>query len=50
MKQFHDRVMQSGVMPIEMLRVLMTDQPLSRDYAANWRYYGDVEAASPSRD
>jgi hypothetical protein len=29
-------------MPIEMLRALMTTQPLTRDYRARWTYYGDV--------
>ena len=44
MKQFHDAVMRAGAMPIEMLRALFTDQPLTRDYEAGWRYYGDVAA------
>jgi hypothetical protein len=49
MKQFHDAVMRAGAMPIEMLRALLTDQPLTRDYEPGWRYYGDVAASSPAR-
>ena len=44
-KQFHDTILKSSSMPIEMLRALMTSQPLTRDYRAQWKYYGDVPAA-----
>jgi len=44
-KQFHDTILKSNSMPIEMLRALMTSQPLTRDYRAQWKYYGDVPAA-----
>ena len=45
-KQFHDTILKSNSMPIEMLRALMTSQPLTRDYRAQWKYYGDVPAAA----
>ncbi|HSC26989.1 MAG TPA: DUF885 family protein [Vicinamibacterales bacterium] len=45
MKKFHDTILKSGSMPIEMLRALMTGEPLTRDYRAQWRYYGEVQAA-----
>jgi len=45
-REFHDRVLQAGSMPIEALRALLTDQPLTRDYKAQWKYYGDVSAAT----
>jgi uncharacterized protein (DUF885 family) len=38
-RQFHDAVLQAGSMPIEMLRALLADRPLTRDYRAEWRYY-----------
>jgi uncharacterized protein (DUF885 family) len=38
-KQFHDAVAREGSMPIEMLRAALTDQPLTRDYRARWKYY-----------
>ena len=44
-KQFHDVILKANSMPIEMLRALMTSQPLTRDYRAQWKYYGDVPAA-----
>jgi hypothetical protein len=44
-KQFHDTILKANSMPIEMLRALMTSQPLVRDYRAQWKYYGDVPAA-----
>ena len=44
-KQFHDAILKANSMPIEMLRALMTSQPLTREYRAQWKYYGDVPAA-----
>jgi uncharacterized protein (DUF885 family) len=43
-KMFHDTILKEGSMPIEMLRAALTDQPLSRDYRAQWTYYGEVAA------
>jgi hypothetical protein len=44
-KQFHDTILKANSMAIEMLRALMTSQPLTRDYTAQWKYYGEVPAA-----
>jgi uncharacterized protein (DUF885 family) len=41
-KVFHDRIAQAGSMPIEMLRASLTTQTLTRDYRAQWKYYGNV--------
>ena len=41
-KAFHDAIATRGSMTIEMLRAALTDQPLTRDYRAQWKYYGDV--------
>ena len=38
-KAFHDAILEAGSMPIEMLRALMTAEPLTRDYTARWKYY-----------
>jgi uncharacterized protein (DUF885 family) len=38
-KAFHDAILKAGSMPIEMLRALMTAEPLTRDYSARWKYY-----------
>ena len=44
--QFNDAILKAGSMPIEMLRAVLTPQPLARDYRAQWKFYGDVPAAS----
>jgi uncharacterized protein (DUF885 family) len=36
---FHDTVLKLGRIPVEMVRALMTGQPLTRDYTARWRFY-----------
>jgi len=37
-KDFHDVILQSGPMPIEMLRALLTNQTLTRDFKTKWRF------------
>lgn len=37
-KEFHDRVMHEGRMPIELLRALLQDKPLSKDYKTQWKF------------
>jgi len=39
-RAFHDRILHEGSMPIVMLRALMTDQKLSRDFRPDWKFYG----------
>jgi uncharacterized protein (DUF885 family) len=41
-KAFHDAITARGSMTIEMLRAALTDQPLTREYRAQWQYYGDL--------
>jgi uncharacterized protein (DUF885 family) len=38
-RQFHDTILTLGRMPVEMVRASMTNQPLSRDVRASWRFY-----------
>lgn len=38
-KEFHDRFLRENEMPIEMLRALVTEQDLQRDFEASWRFY-----------
>lgn len=42
-KQFNDRVIRTGSMPIEMVRALLTNQSLTRDYRAQWKFYGEIK-------
>ena len=37
-KQFHDRVMHEGRMPIELLRALLQEKPLRKDYKTQWKF------------
>lgn len=38
-KQFHDAVMQLNCMPVEMIRAILTNQPLTRDYSTRWKFF-----------
>ena len=40
-KDFHDRVMEGGVMPIELVRVRLTGTRLPRDFRASWKFAGE---------
>lgn len=43
-KDFHDRVLQANVMPIELLRALILDEDVEREYKTKWRFYDDVSS------
>lgn len=38
-KEFHDRFLKENRMPIELVRALIMNQPLSRDYQTSWKFY-----------
>jgi len=38
-RDFHDTILRSGQIPVEMVRALMQKRPLSRDYKAGWKFY-----------
>jgi Bacterial protein of unknown function (DUF885) len=38
-KQYHDAVMSENSMPVEMVRAIITNQPLKRDFKSNWKFY-----------
>lgn len=38
-KQYHDAVLNLNAMPVEMVRAILTKQPLSEDYKSSWRFY-----------
>ena len=40
-RAFHDEILKNNTMPIEMVRASLTKQKLTRDYKANWKFYGD---------
>lgn len=37
-KEFHDTILQSGPMPIEMLRFVLKEEKPPRDYSSSWRF------------
>jgi uncharacterized protein (DUF885 family) len=39
LRDFHDSVLRLGPMPVEMIRATLLAKPLTRDYAASWRFY-----------
>jgi hypothetical protein len=39
LKQYHDKILFLNRMPVEMVRAIMTDQPLTKDFKTSWRYY-----------
>jgi len=41
-KQFHDRIMKGGQMPIELIRAMFGQETLSPDFSTNWKFYGQV--------
>ncbi len=38
-KQFHDAILKENSMPIEMVRAIILNQPLKRDFVTSWKFY-----------
>ncbi len=38
-KQFHDAILKENNMPIEMVRAIILNQPLKKDFVTSWRFY-----------
>lgn len=38
-KQFHDAVLRENAMPVEMVRAILTNQSLSKDFKTSWKFY-----------
>lgn len=43
-KQYHDAVLQENSMPVEMVRAILTNQQLPKDFKTSWRFYGKPKA------
>jgi len=39
-RTFHDWIYKENRMPVEMVRAILTNQKLTRDFRSNWRFYG----------
>lgn len=37
-KQFHDSIMHLNAMPVEMIRAILTNQPLTADFKTSWKF------------
>jgi uncharacterized protein (DUF885 family) len=40
-KQYHDAIMHLNGMPVEMVRAILTNQPLDMHFQTKWRFYKD---------
>jgi len=38
-RAFHDAILKEGRIPVEMVRAILTRQPLARDFRSSWRFY-----------
>jgi uncharacterized protein (DUF885 family) len=41
-RQFHDAILRLNSMPVELVRASLVDEPLTRDFRSQWRFYGEV--------
>jgi uncharacterized protein (DUF885 family) len=39
-KQYHDAVLRENNMPVEMVRAILTNQQVGRDFKTTWKFYG----------
>ncbi|MBO9674318.1 MAG: DUF885 family protein [Sphingobacteriaceae bacterium] len=41
-KDFHDAVIKENLIPVEMIRATLTNQPLTRDFTTSWHFYDQL--------
>jgi uncharacterized protein (DUF885 family) len=41
-RAFHDAVLATNSMPVEMVRAVLTNQRLAQDHAPSWRFAGEL--------
>ena len=39
-RQFHDAILKENRIPVEMVRAILTNQNLPRDFRSSWKFYG----------
>jgi len=44
-RQFNDALLRESRIPIEMIRAVITNQKLTRDFKSNWKFYGPITAS-----
>ncbi len=40
LKEYHDAVLRENNMPVEMVRAILTDQKLKKNFKTSWKFYG----------
>lgn len=43
LKEYHDAIVSLNSMPIEMLRAILTEQPLKKEYISQWKFYDESQ-------
>ena len=38
-RAFHDSILKANLVPIYLLRALLTDHPLAKDETSDWHFY-----------
>jgi uncharacterized protein (DUF885 family) len=38
-QQYHDAVMKENMLPVEMIRAILTNQTIGKDFKTSWRFY-----------
>ena len=46
-KQFHDAIMRLNSMPVEMVRAILINQPLTEDFKTKWKFYSSNPKNKP---
>ncbi|MFC3562256.1 DUF885 family protein [Pedobacter jamesrossensis] len=41
-KQFHDAVIKENLIPVEMIRATLINQPITRDFTTSWKFYDKI--------
>jgi uncharacterized protein (DUF885 family) len=42
-KQYHDAILHLNAMPVEMIRAILTKQPLDKNFTTKWRFYENMK-------
>jgi uncharacterized protein (DUF885 family) len=41
-RAFHDAILEGNSIPVEMVRARLTNQALTPDFEASWKFYGPI--------
>ena len=44
-REFHDAVLEQNSIPVELIRLALTEEPFGPDHRTEWRFAGDVRAS-----